>query len=270
MKKAIALILTLFVAGALMIYSASRTVNLLQMTLPEGQKDMAYLALLAFDGALIAWTLVFMFGAEGGFQRAIAGIMIVVSLTGVIVGFGADQLLNATTGGLFDKTLLGNNFGMTATLITVGIIAANIAATVFFHIMSPENRLRMQEEGFNEQIQSAAEHKSNEQIPHLAAQLAVQMTNSRMARLNAMYQSRIAAEYSGLSMLPAPQMIDQPAATTHPAQAASAAPSLVGSIKQQVEKVLHPEPQPAPMATMASDAPAPAQNGNGHGPAPLA
>ena len=63
---------------------------------------------------------------------------------------------------------------------------------------------------------------------------------------------------------PAPQMIDQPSATTHHAPAA--APSLVGSIKQQVEKVLHPEPQPAPMATLASDAPAPAQNGNGHAP----
>ena len=262
MKKAIALILTLFVAGALMIYSASRTVNLLQMTLPEGQKDMAYLALLAFDGALIAWTLVFMFGAEGGFQRAIAGIMIVVSLTGVIVGFGADQLLNATTGGLFDKTLLGNNFGMTATLITVGIIAANIAATVFFHVMSPENRRRMQEEGFKEQVESAAEAKSNEQIPHLAAALAISMTESRMARLNALYQNRIAAEYSTLGLPAAKQTINQPAATTHPA------PSAMDSIKQRLDAALHPEPQPAaqPMATMASDAPAPAQSGNGHGP----
>jgi len=70
---------------------------------------------------------------------------------------------------------------------------------------------------------------------------------------------------------PAPQMIDQPAATTHPeaASAASAAPSKLGDIKQRLSEVLQPQPA-APMATMASDAPAPAQNGNGHGPAPLA
>ena len=57
MKKAIASIFTLAVAGLLMIYSATRTVDLLSKTLPPGQEALAFLALAAFDGGLIAWLL---------------------------------------------------------------------------------------------------------------------------------------------------------------------------------------------------------------------
>ena len=88
------------------------------------------------------------------------------------------------------------------------------------------------------------------------AQLAVHMTESRMARLNAMYQSKIAAEYSTLNMLPAArQTIDQHAATTHQTEA-QAEPSKMDSIKQRLGEVLHIEPkaeaEPA-MQTLAAE-----------------
>lgn len=248
MKKAIALILGLLIGGGLMIYSASRTVDLLQMTLPTGQKDMAYLALLAFDGGLVAWALVFMFGAEGAWQRAIAGLMTVVCLVGVLVGFGADQILGARTGGLIDPARISNDFGLTATLATVGIIAANIAAIVFFHIMSPENKRRMQEENFKSQIEDAAETKSNEQIPALAAALAVQITQSRMARLNSLYQNMIAEEYRALG---APVVIDQVP------ESATLDTKIIGkpTVADKVKRALGVKTDDAPstMATMAAD-----------------
>ena len=250
MKKAIALILGLLIGGGLMIYSATRTVDLLQMTLPIGQKDMAYLALLAFDGGLIAWTLVFMFGAEGAWQRAISMLMICVCLVGVLIGFGADQILGARSGGLIDAARITDDFGLTATLATVGIIAANIAAIVFFHVMSPDNRRRMQEETFHDQIESAAEKKSNEEIPALAAQLADQMTRSRMARIYATYQARIAREYTGLQLPAAQEIIDQPPQTAaHAPAAAPPEPSRMDKIKDALGNALHGnDAQPQTMA----------------------
>jgi hypothetical protein len=232
MKKAVALILGLLIGGGLMVYSATRTVDLLQMTLPVGQKDMAFLALLAFDGGLIAWTLLFMFGAEGGFQRAISAIMIVVSLVGVLAGFGADQVLGAQHGGLIDAASIPEGFGMTITLVTVAIIASHIAAIVFFHVLSPENRRRMQEESFKDQIEDAAQAKSNEQIPHLAAELAIQMTASRMARLSAVYQNMIASE---MAALPAPV---RATLATKPADVVEDKPGVLDGIKARLSEVL--------------------------------
>src|SRR5512136_315255 len=93
-------ILLLFLGGALLIYTASRTLNLLQLTLPAGQKELAFLALAAFDGGLVLWALFFLKGASGGWQRGISALMIAVSLVGVIVAFGADTLIGAASAGL--------------------------------------------------------------------------------------------------------------------------------------------------------------------------
>ena len=219
MNKAIALIITLAVGGALMIYSASRTLALLQMTLPAGQTDMAFLALAAFDGGLIAWLLTFMFGAEGAWQRGIAALMIVVCLAGVIVGFGADSVIGALNGGIVAKGAIDSSFGLTVVLATVAIIALNIAAVTAFHVMSPGNRRHMQEESFSDKIEEAAFAKSNEAIPQLAAQLAAQLTESRMSRLNAKYQTLIVNEQRALpgTRSAGVQIIDQPQAAARPA-----------------------------------------------------
>ena len=198
MNKAISLIITLAIGLMLMIYSASRTLALLQLTLPAGQKEMAFLALAAFDGGLIAWVLTFMFGAEGAWQRGISLIMVVVSLIGVVVGFGADSILGAVHGGIVDAGQIGKEFGLAVVLATVAIIASNIAAVTFFHVLSPSNRRHMQEESFSDHIEAAAFQKSNEAIPMLAATLAQDLTASRMSRLNAKYQALIASDQRAL------------------------------------------------------------------------
>lgn len=194
MKRVFALTLCLIVGGGLMFYSASRTAALLQVTLPAGQKEMAYLALLAFDGGLIAWTLLFMFGAEGAHQRAISGMMILVSLVGVIFGFGADSILGAQAGGLINAENVPDGFGMIAVLLTVGIIAANIASVTFFHVFSLENRQNMRNESFKETIEEAADKKSRTRINDLAADLGEEMAESRMYQLKAYYRNAIATE----------------------------------------------------------------------------
>ena len=256
MNKAIAMIITLFVGGALMIYSASRTLALLQMTLPTGQGDMAFLALAAFDGGLVAWVLTFMFGASGAYQRGIALLMIIICLAGVIVGFGADSILGALNGGIVNAGAVDSSFGLTVVLATVAIIAANIAAVTAFHVLSPENRRRMQEETFSDHIEAAAFQKSNEAIPMLAAQLAEQLTASRMAGLNAKYQAMIANDERAtpttkradvLTARPVRRVVSSPVATL-PEE-----PSTLDRIKTRLSDAI--APSTPEVVTMASDSP---------------
>ena len=184
-----------------MIYSASRTLALLQMTLPPGQKDVAFLALLAFDGGLIAWLLTFMFGAEGAWQRAIAGCMVVVDLIGVVIGFGADSLIGASGNGMIE---VDKGIALTAILLTTGIIAANIAATVFFQMLSPENRRRMAGESARDRIESASLKAIEEQANALAARLAPVVAASWVREMEATYTAGLES-HQGRAALPAPR-----------------------------------------------------------------
>ncbi len=184
MFKRVASLIVLVVAGGLMIYSASRTLSLLQMTLPAGQRDVAFLALLAFDGGLIAWLLTFMFGAEGAWQRAIAGAMVVVDLVGVVIGFGADSLIGASANGMVE---IDKSLSLTAILLTTGIIAANIAATVFFHMLSPENRRRMASESARDRIESASLKAIEQEANTLAQQLAPVVASAWVRDMEAQY-----------------------------------------------------------------------------------
>ncbi len=201
MFKRVASLIVLVVAGGLMIYSASRTLALLQMTLPSGQKDVAFLALLAFDGGLIAWLLTFMFGAEGAWQRAIAGVMVVVDLVGVVIGFGADSLIGASANGMVK---LGEGIALTAILLTTGIIAANIAATVFFHMLSPENRRRMTSEAAKDRIEQASLKAIEQEANALAAQLAPVIAAAWVRDMQAEYEHGLNGARSRAA-LPAPK-----------------------------------------------------------------
>ncbi len=184
MFKRISGIIVIVVAGGLMIYSASRTLALLQMTLPSGQKDVAFLALLAFDGGLVAWLLTFMYGAEGAWQRAIAGVMVVVDLVGVVIGFGADSLIGASQNGMVK---VDEGIALTAILLTTGIIAANIAATVFFHMLSPENRRRMTSEAARDRIEQASLKAIEQEANTLALQLAPVVASAWVRDMESQY-----------------------------------------------------------------------------------
>src|ERR1700730_13948773 len=96
MKQKMATALLTIMGISLLGYTASRTLNFIRMTLPADQHDTAYLALVAFDGGLVLWTAFYLHGAKGPWQRGIAALMIVVSLVGVLIGFGADTLYTAT------------------------------------------------------------------------------------------------------------------------------------------------------------------------------
>jgi hypothetical protein len=160
---------------------------------------LAFLALLAFDGGLICWLATFMFGAQGGAQRAISLLMICVSLLGIVLGFGGDTLMVASQNGMIEDA----NIGMTALILTTLIIAANIAAVTFYHVLSPENQKRMAEESARSEIEDAALGSIKSQAKQLSQELAPIVAAAWVADMRAHYLAQLTPEAQRKALPPA-------------------------------------------------------------------
>lgn len=231
MGKKLGSILVLIVAAGLMIYSMSRTFHLLSATLPPGQEILAAVALLAFDLGLVAWTIVFLKAAEGGIQRAIAMLMIVVNLICVCVGFMGDTLLVSGDSGLLQ--VLDMSSRQTIVMITAAAIAANIAATIFYHMADPANLRRMTEESARDKITSQALAAISQQANILAEELAPVIAADWVRSMRADFSAALVEPRDEVKRLPAAQ------------------PSRLDAIK---ERLSAPATTPV-MVTMASDSP---------------
>jgi hypothetical protein len=240
MSKRLGGILVLIVGAGLMLYSMARTFHLLSATLPAGQEILAAVALLGFDLGLVAWLIVFLKGAEGGMQRAIAALMIVIDLIAVVSGFLGDTLLVSGDSGLLQAMDMGSR--QTIVMVTALAIAANIAAVIFFHMASPENLRRMTEEAARDKIQSQALSAISQQANLLAEELAPVIAADWVRNMRADFSAAL-IDRQDVKQLPAAQ----------PAQLASAKPGRMDSFKAAFSgSGKAPE-----MVAMADDSPEP-------------
>jgi hypothetical protein len=80
-------ILTVLVLGfILLVYSATRSLDFIRLTLPADRAILAYFGLAALDRGLVAWLLSYLYGSRG-WQRVIAFVMILVDLVGAVAMF---------------------------------------------------------------------------------------------------------------------------------------------------------------------------------------
>jgi hypothetical protein len=174
--KAIAKFAFYAIAGGLMAYAAMRTLHFIQITLPADQQILGYLALLATSGGAIAWLLVFLHAAEGVLQKATSIIMVLVCLVGEFSLFAFDTLLVTGEAGIIEA--------MTASEIQAivigmsGLIAANIGATMIYHLVDPGNMRTMREEFVKDKLEGEAmkliEKRGEEIARDMAPKLAEQ------------------------------------------------------------------------------------------------
>lgn len=164
---------------ALLIYTASRTLSFLRMTLPASSQDTAYLALVAFDGGLLLWTLYYLHGARGPWQRGISALMVMVDLAGVVIGFAADTMWTAAGHGLAQ---MAQSDAQTAILAMVAIIALNVAAVVVCHLTSPDALLAQAEEEARDKITIATLQQIGQNAVQLASELAPKLAADWQAR----------------------------------------------------------------------------------------
>lgn len=169
MKKSVSSLILNGIALGLLLFTATRTIHLFQYLLPSDQSYMAYVALVAFDGGLLGWMNFFLRGAKGPHQRGIAAIMTAIDLVAVIISFGGDMFFVANAKGIIHVDAV---WATTIIWALVAIIAANLAAIVGCHMMSPENLEAQRLETTNDKIMAQAFHLLDQQSDELAAEVA--------------------------------------------------------------------------------------------------
>lgn len=217
MFKKIGGLLVTILGGALLVYSATRTLHFIQMTLPEDSKTLAYFGLAALDGGLVAWLLSYLYGSRGGWQRAISMLMVVVDAVGVIAMFTLDTLYSAGMAGMtegLDASQIHN-----AILALSAIIGLNIIATIAHHLTEPDKlREQAEEEAFSK-VEEATLKQIQTNANQLAAQLAPTLAADWMNQTRARYMS-----YVGTGKLPT---IDVTAQDVTPTQTAPFMPLVI-------------------------------------------
>jgi streptogramin lyase len=202
MNKYLGYIAITTLASALLVYSASRSLDFIALTLPQDRQALAWVGLAALDGGLVAWLVTYLFGARGGAQRAIALVMIVCDLLGAVAIFTADTLYNTGKAGLTATMTPGAIY--TAVLALSLIVAINIAATVAFHLTEPEALRNQAEEAARAKIEDAILMAIRDNAGQLAAEIAPKVSRTWKDQMTAEYSHRIKVEK--LPALPQPEM----------------------------------------------------------------
>jgi len=195
MIKKIGVLLVTILGGLLLVYSATRSLDFISLTLPADKKILAYFGLAALDGGLVAWMLSYLNGSRGAWQRAIAILMVIVDVIGAITMFTMDTLYNSGQNGM-TKAMTPEAI-TNAILALSGIIALNIIATVAHHITDPDKLREQAEEEAFAKVEDATLKQISKNADTLAAQLAPVMAADWQAQTQARYMS-----YVGTGKLP--------------------------------------------------------------------
>lgn len=189
MKEKIGSMLATAIGLILLGYSSYRSYDFVAMTLPPDRQVVAFFALAALDGGIIAWLLSYLYGSNGGWQRAIAGIMVLIDFLGAVTMFTLDTILNAGEAGLIGT--MDPNTLQTAMLALSAVIAINIGATIMHHMLDPEIQRRMAEEEARAEIDAQAMRLIAQNSRQLAAEVAPQVAASWKDDLKTEYDHRL-------------------------------------------------------------------------------
>jgi len=156
---------------ALMIYTATRTVDFLQMTFPKSMSYVAYLALAAFDGGIIGWTIFATSAAEGAMQRGLAYLMIFVDTAGVILTTIADTTTISAQNGL---TKVDPNMATVGMWGSICIIVLNVVAVIVTHLVAPHHVRKFELENVHDSIHQLTMQHIRTRAIEIAPQIAAE------------------------------------------------------------------------------------------------
>jgi len=175
---------------ALLMYSATRSLDLINYTLPPAQHLTGYAALAALDAGVLAWLFAYQQAARGQLQRAIAIGLVIVDLVGVVTAFATDTLLRAGERGLV--ATLDPNTVQLVIIVVAGVIAANISAVVTWHLADPESRRLAAQREAQDAIDERATAAIAQAAPGLANELAAGRAAAWLLDLRAANTPRLA------------------------------------------------------------------------------
>lgn len=173
----------------LLVYTASRSLDFIMLTLPPERQILAWFGLAALDGGMIAWLLAYLHGSKSSWQRAISLLMVGLDFVGCVAMFTLDTVYTVGKSGLTSTVSPDVIWGAVIGLSL--IIAANIAATVAFHLLDPDALLKHAEEEAQSKIEEEALRLISANSHELAAQLAPGIAETWRLQTSARYQHRI-------------------------------------------------------------------------------
>jgi hypothetical protein len=192
MKNRIGLMFSIGLGLALLVYSASRSIHFIMMTLPEDRQILAWFGLAALDGGIIAWLLTYLYGSEGAWQRAISIIMLGVDFLGACAMFTLDTLYQTGAEGM--TTELDRESILAAVIGLSIIISLNIGATIAHHILNPAQMRAQAEQEAVELIEDQAISQIRSNAASLASQVAPQVAAHWKAQIQADYANKMRRE----------------------------------------------------------------------------
>jgi hypothetical protein len=220
MIKKIGVLLVTILGGALLVYSATRSLDFIGLTLPADRQILAYFGLAALDGGLVAWLLSYLNGSRGAWQRAISILMVIVDTIGAIGMFTADTLYQTGKNGM---TAAMTPEAMTNAILALsGIIALNIVATIAHHITDPDKMREQAEEEAFSKTEEATLKQISKNADKLAANLAPIMADDWMQQASARYLSYVGTgtrptiDAVARDVTPAMPILAQPQAQAQP------------------------------------------------------
>ena len=185
-------LLATILGAALLVYSMTRSLDFISLTLPADKQILAWFGLAALDGGVVAWLLAFLHGSGSSWQRAIAFLMVVIDFLGAVAMFTLDTLYNAGSSGLIAG--LTPEMIRSAILALSMVIAMNIAATIAHHMLDPDALRRQAEEEARAQIEDQALTLIRQNAPQLASQVAPQVANAWREGIVTEYGHRLKRE----------------------------------------------------------------------------
>lgn len=189
-KKIGSLAITLL-SGALLVYSATRSVDFISATLPSDRQILAWCGIAALDGGLLAWMAAYSRHARGGWQRAISLIMVCVDVCGAVAMFTADTLYNTGAAGM--TAALSATQITSAVLVLSAVIAANIIATIAYHLSDVDSLKQAAEEEAFAKVEDATLKQIASNADALAAQLAPLLAADWQRQTEARYMAQLGA-----------------------------------------------------------------------------
>jgi len=201
-KKIGTLLITVLSLG-LLVYSASRSLNFISMTLPPDRQILAWAGLFAIEFGLLFWAISYLYGSQG-WQRGIALLMTIIDLIGCVTFFTLDTLVTSSSAGI-TKALTQDEMQM-AILALSAIIGINITATIAHHFTAPGQLKNQAAEEAFDKIESAALKQISANSESLAAELAPQIGSAWMENTRARYQANLSkpqAKAASVKLLPA-------------------------------------------------------------------
>lgn len=162
---------------ALILWTASLTLGIMEIVLPNNPAAKYY-ALALFDGGALVWLGMFVYKAKGTPQRGVSLLLFLLDFLGVVL---------MTIGGVY---LGGQQLAEIPEWIGKGLVNGVIAATLFnvgaayyFHISNPETREEMQAQSLEDTLSEEAMRQARVNIQREARQLGAIMARRATARI---------------------------------------------------------------------------------------